>query len=156
MPRATYYEDRLFDSHCDLDFIGNKLQKRPWQLRDSLERDGLQLADKFEGCVANFVNPLDWKARFSAKLEEALKDPKVYLAIGCHPHYCSKYDVQSEARLRYLLSSSPSHFSALGECGLDYSAKNTVGRARQKYVFRSQIKIALEFNLPLVLHIREG
>ena len=38
----------------------------------------------------------------------------------------------------------------------DYSAKNCVGRNQQMEVFATQVRMALELKLPLVLHIRDG
>ena len=45
---------------------------------------------------------------------------------------------------------------AIGECGLDYSIKNTVDKETQKKVFYNQLKLGLKYNLPLVLHIRDA
>ena len=63
-------------------------------------------------------------------------------------------------QLRLLVSgrseSLPRKVVALGECGLDYSKKNTIDKDLQKKVFTDQLKIALQFKLPLVLHIRNA
>merc|ERR1712179_297997 len=50
----------------------------------------------------------------------------------------------------------PGKVVAVGECGLDYSRKNTVGKELQKQVFTNQLKIAMQYKLPLVLHIRDA
>jgi len=45
----------------------------------------------------------------------------------------------------------------IGECGLDYYRMPTEDeRKRQKAAFMAQIELALELNLPLMLHIRSG
>jgi TatD DNase family protein len=44
---------------------------------------------------------------------------------------------------------------AIGECGIDYHReKDRVGITEQKELFLKQIRLAHEFNLPLMLHIR--
>ncbi len=44
---------------------------------------------------------------------------------------------------------------AIGECGLDYYREREQGhKAEQKALFRSQIEIAIQTKLPLMLHIR--
>nr|MBP9827314.1 TatD family hydrolase [Candidatus Saccharibacteria bacterium] len=44
---------------------------------------------------------------------------------------------------------------AIGECGLDYY-KNHATKTEQDRALRGQIEIALEFNLPLVFHVRDA
>ncbi|MEK9181954.1 MAG: TatD family hydrolase [Patescibacteria group bacterium] len=44
----------------------------------------------------------------------------------------------------------------IGECGLDYYRCNEESISKQKEAFVSQIKLANEFNKPLMLHIRNG
>ena len=43
---------------------------------------------------------------------------------------------------------------AIGECGLDTSPKNKVPLEVQKQAFTAQVELALDLNLPRVLHIR--
>ena len=45
---------------------------------------------------------------------------------------------------------------AVGECGLDYSRKNSVSRRIQVETFRKQLELALKYWLPIVLHIRDA
>lgn len=77
--------------------------------------------------------------------------------IGCHPHLDDRMGGNRMNQLRLLVSgrseSLPRKVVALGECGLDYSKKNTIDKDLQKKVFTDQLKIALQFKLPLVLHI---
>ena len=150
----------VFDSHCHLDFICRRMRRGPgWRLEDSLARDGLQLGRSFAGCVANFCDPVEWRAGLSPTLRAAAADRRVLLALGCHPHFAASWGVELERRLRDLLTGRAGmsgRLVALGECGLDYSAKNRVGRNQQMEVFAAQLRLALELRLPLVLHIRNG
>ena len=45
---------------------------------------------------------------------------------------------------------------AVGECGLDYSYKNSVARAKQVKVFARQVELAMKYDLGIVLHVREA
>jgi len=51
---------------------------------------------------------------------------------------------------------------AVGECGLDYyrlpkdNNKKEIEKELQKRVFIDQIELSIEYNLPLIVHIREG
>ena len=47
-----------------------------------------------------------------------------------------------------------SHVVGIGECGLDYFRSDESARASQENAFRAQIELALECNLPVMLHVR--
>ncbi|TJW12415.1 TatD family hydrolase [Parvibacter caecicola] len=94
-------------------------------------------------------------AKSGADAEEPplLSPGAVRIAVGCHPHNASHWDDALEARLRRLLADG--RVAALGEVGLDYHYDFSPRDAQQD-VFRRQIAIAHEFDLPLVLHMREA
>ena len=58
-------------------------------------------------------------------------------------------------QFKRLMSASSLQVVAVGECGLDYSRKNHCDRDRQQEVFSQQLSLAMELELPVVLHIRE-
>jgi TatD DNase family protein len=78
----------------------------------------------------------------------------VYCAIGVHPHDAKLFDVAAERRLIDLAKQS-SRVVAWGEIGLDYHYDHSP-RDVQRDVFRRQIAIARELNLPVVIHSREA
>ena len=156
----------VWDSHCHLDFLARRLlQKRVREghsLDISLRLDGQQLGDKFGGCVANFCDPRDWamgrhSQQVSSVLEDCRTQDRVFLAIGCHPHFADKLLAGARLlQLERLARSYRGRLVAIGECGLDNSQKNTVMMAVQKKAFAAQVELALKLRLPLVLHIREA
>ncbi|MCL2888832.1 MAG: TatD family hydrolase [Eggerthellaceae bacterium] len=81
------------------------------------------------------------------------KLPHVRVAVGCHPHNARHYSPEAQAllveRLRDPLT------CALGEVGLDFHYDFSP-RDTQREVFRRQIALAHEANLPLILHLREA
>ena len=83
--------------------------------------------------------------------------PEVRVAIGVHPHQAHAFadDPQRAATLvREELATTPSA-RAVGEIGLDYHYDFSP-RAVQQDVFRLQVRLARELQLPLVVHTREA
>ena len=155
----------VIDTHCHLEFIKKRF-RRDVSLHECLELDGEGLESKFHGAIVNFCQPTEWSRgadcdQVTSLLRVSAEDTRVGITIGCHPHFA---DQMSEARWRQLealVSGSMEKFSwlrvvALGECGLDYSRKNRVSRSVQISVFARQLRLAMKFNLPLVLHIRDA
>jgi TatD DNase family protein len=79
---------------------------------------------------------------------------QVYCAIGVHPHDAKLFDAAAERRLIDLAKQS-SRVVAWGEIGLDYHYDHSP-RDVQRDVFRRQLAIARELNLPVVIHSREA
>lgn len=73
--------------------------------------------------------------------------------IGCHPTEAGSYTAQFEADLMKRLELT--QVKMLGEIGLDYYW-DTAHPDVQKRVFRRQIAIAKEINLPITIHNREA
>lgn len=73
--------------------------------------------------------------------------------IGLHPCYV-KEDVEAEMKVveGYLAQHT---FAAVGEIGLDYYWDKTFV-PQQKVAFERQIDLALQYNLPIVIHSRES
>ncbi len=93
-------------------------------------------------------------ASCEAALALAERNPGfVCASVGIHPHDASGADEAALARLTEL-ARSPG-VAAIGETGLDYHYDRSP-RDVQRAVFASQIRIALELNLPVVVHCREA
>ena len=76
----------------------------------------------------------------------------VYAAVGVHPHDAKLFDEEAAARLKRLAGESTS-VVAWGEIGLDYHYDHSP-REVQRDVFRRQLRIAREENLPVIIHSR--
>lgn len=79
----------------------------------------------------------------------------VYAAVGFHPSDCGSYDpmihektIRGWAQKKKVL--------AIGEIGLDYYYDDGAPRALQKKVFESQIRLAGELKLPIIVHDRDA
>ncbi len=79
---------------------------------------------------------------------------RVYHAAGVHPHEASSCDASRLARLVEEWRTRPG-FVALGETGLDYHYEYSP-RKRQLELFEAHVELAVEYDLPLVIHVREA
>ncbi len=86
-----------------------------------------------------------------------VRHPNLRAAVGIHPHDASRYFIENcEADLRRLLDSKlENRILALGEIGLDYHY-DFCPKDLQKEVFYAQIKLAHEYDLPIIIHDREA
>ncbi|PRC93135.1 TatD family hydrolase [Solimicrobium silvestre] len=82
-------------------------------------------------------------------------------ALGIHPIFVPKAE---EADLQFLRTSveramSDPHFVAIGEIGLDFFVAELCTpemREKQAYFYREQLRIAKDFGLPVLLHVRRS
>ena len=86
----------------------------------------------------------------AVRVAEAYED--VYAAVGVHPHDAKLFNEEAAERLKRLVRESPSVI-AWGEIGLDYHYDHSP-REVQRDVFRRQLRIAGEANLPVIIHSR--
>jgi len=83
------------------------------------------------------------------------KHEHIFACIGIHPdNVTEEGDFDFEFYKNLAMNQK---VVAVGECGLDYfriDPNDFVGKDKQKEVFKNQIDLALELDLPLMLHIR--
>ena len=91
---------------------------------------------------------------FERAVALAEKYEDIFVAIGVHPHDARLFDEQAEQRICELALSSQ-RVIALGEIGLDYHYDNSP-REIQRQIFRRQLEVALEADLPVIIHTREA
>ena len=87
-------------------------------------------------------------------LEIAEKFPRVYAAVGWHPENCVPYTRKSLDTLR-AWAKHPK-VVAIGEIGLDYYWEQNPPRDFQQAVFRDQLALAQELDLPVIVHDRDA
>lgn len=75
---------------------------------------------------------------------------KLYATAGLHPHEAARGDAALDA-----VADLAEDVIAIGECGLDYY-RNLATRQEQDRALRAQIEIALEYNLPIIFHVRDA
>lgn len=83
--------------------------------------------------------------------------PALRFAIGLHPHQAGRFagrESQVEALVRTAIARNP-ETRALGEIGLDYHY-DFAPKTTQQGVFRAQVQLARELELPIIVHTREA
>ena len=78
----------------------------------------------------------------------------VYAAAGIHPENCAGFQDADRAALRQLRAQPK--VAAIGEIGLDYYWAENPPRDFQQMVFRKQLALAEELDLPVIVHDREA
>ena len=157
-PGTNYNEEikkgAVLDTHCHLEFIRRRFG-RDVSLTDCLKLDGENLGDRFLGAIVNYCQPSEWyrgPGAVSPVLRDSARDRRVGVTVGCHPHFADQMTEAKWAQLEALVRSPSPQFPwlrvvAVGECGLDYSHKNTVPRSLQREVFARQLRLAIRLVL---------
>ncbi|MBF0511272.1 MAG: TatD family hydrolase, partial [Candidatus Omnitrophica bacterium] len=83
------------------------------------------------------------------------KEPRIHPCLGIHPGMIHK----QEAELAFSFMKEHIHEAvAIGETGLDYwykwARKDALEQEKQKDFFRFHLKLAHDFDLPVVIHAR--
>lgn len=84
-------------------------------------------------------------------------DAGLYAAFGLHPVYLEQHRPEDLDELRHWLERLAGHprLCAVGEFGLDYFLER-LDRQRQQALFEAQLRLAAEFELPALLHVRRA
>jgi len=131
----------VIDSHCHLDFP---------DFADEIEA---VIARAREAGVERMVTISTRVARGAAYQALAERFAEVYFSIGTHPHQAAE-EAETDADAIRRFAAHPKCV-AIGEAGLDYHY-NYAPRDVAERVFRAQIGLARELDLPLVIHAREA
>ena len=87
-------------------------------------------------------------------VELAHQWPFLFAAVGYHPENCGPYD-PSELDILRELARDPKTV-AVGEIGLDYYWEENPPKTLQQRVFRDQLALAGELDMPVIVHDREA
>lgn len=85
------------------------------------------------------------------------QEPDLYAALGLHPIYLARHRPEHLTALREWLQRLAGHpkLCAVGEIGLDYYLQD-LDREGQQAIFEEQLRIAIDFELPVLLHVRRA
>jgi TatD DNase family protein len=131
----------LIDTHCHL---------------DAAEFSGAQgdlVRAAREAGVGRLVVPSIARANFDIVRQLCAQHSGCMPAFGIHPMYTDAAQPEDLSALRDCLALPET--IAVGEIGLDFFIEPH-DRARQEYFFVEQLKLAREFDLPVLLHIRRA
>lgn len=127
----AHYDDDAFDSDRD-------------ELLTSLFND--KGVSKIINAGCNIETSL-----FAIKLAE--KNDNIYATVGFHPSDVDKFDEASFEKMKELIKHEK--VVAIGEIGLDYHWVSD-NKDKQKTVFRKQLELAIENDMPVVIHERDA
>ncbi len=132
----------LIDTHCHYNHE---------RLENEIEACLLRAeADDVKQCIVVGFN----RDSSEAAVKLAERYPKqVYAAVGVHPHDSKHWNTDTEEWFRQI-SLHPA-VVAIGEIGLDFHYDFSP-RPDQYAAFRSQMRLAKEVSLPVILHCREA
>ena len=133
----------IFDTHAHYD-----------DDRFDTDRDEL-LASLPEHGVGLVVDPGCDLDSSRAAIALAEKHPHVYAAVGWHPENCGPCRLPEDVDALRELAKHPK-VAAIGEIGLDYHWEENPPKTFQQEVFRAQLALAEELNLPAIVHDRDA
>jgi len=134
---------RIFDSHAHYD-----------DEAFNEDRDEL-LKELNESGVIGILNCSSSYESIAKTCEIINKWDFVYGAAGIHPENALEFTEERKIEICKVIKNNPK-IIAVGEIGLDYYWAENPSREVQRNVFRSQMKIAQDYNLPVVIHDRDA
>ncbi len=131
----------LVDSHCHLD--ASEFDPDRTAVIERARAAGVQAQ------VVPAVTAASWP-----KLREVCQQaPGLYPAYGLHPMFLAEHRPGHLDQLRdWIERERP---CAIGECGLDFFVDGLDAQAQQDY-FIGQLKLARDFDLPVIVHARRA
>ncbi|MCX2981535.1 TatD family deoxyribonuclease [Halieaceae bacterium IMCC14734] len=134
------FEHPIIETHCHLDYLDAE------QLEETIERSR---AVGIERIVTIAVSP----DNLATVMGLAHEHSQIWCTQGIHPHEAELYNDTVEATIT--ANASDSRVVAIGEIGLDYFYDHA-DRNVQCRVFEAQLALAVEQDLPVVIHTREA
>jgi TatD DNase family protein len=138
----------FIDSHCHL--------------------DAAEFADAMNVAASAAAAGVDWVvipavelANFDAVAELARALPNGVYGLGIHPIYIPRAteDDLAQLRERVGMALDDPRFIGIGEIGLDFfvpALTEPALRSKQEFFYVEQLKIARDFGLPVILHVRRS
>ncbi len=130
----------FIDTHCHLD----KLDSTPEEAIIEAKQAGVQrmVTVSVDEPSLDFVSSM------------VQQFPEVYGSVGFHPHDAAELTEDLEQKIRKL-ALEEKKLIAIGETGLDYHYMYSSAEVQQQ-VFSKQLQLAVELNLPVIMHSREA
>ena len=130
----------FIDTHCHLD----KLDSTPEEAIIEAKQAGVQrmVTVSVDEPSLDFVSSM------------VQQFPEVYGSVGFHPHDAAELTEDLEQKIRKL-ALEEKKLIAIGETGLDYHYMYSSAEVQQQ-VFSKQLQLAVELNLPVIMHSRDA
>ncbi|MBW4693243.1 MAG: TatD family hydrolase [Lyngbya sp. HA4199-MV5] len=133
---------QLIDTHVHINF-------------DSFQPDLDAVATRWRSAgVVRLVHSCVEPSEFPVIRSLADRFPELFFAVGLHPLDVEEKWTAISAHEILRLAQSDRRVVAIGETGLDFFKANNV--EQQQLAFESQLKIAQQLNLPVIIHCRDA
>lgn len=147
---------QLADTHCHIhttesELVGDETSRAMWARAGKPDPDAI-ISRAIESSVARMICVGTSVDDSKLAVDFVRAQPQCWASVGVHPHETLR-DEQKLGELK-ILAKKPK-VVAIGECGLDYFYKNAPKEA-QIAALKLQIELALEYNLPIIFHVREA
>jgi len=139
-PPIPLFEQAIIETHCHLDYL------KEYSLDELLERSSEVGIEKI---ITIAVSP----DNLEKVMKLATENPMIWGTQGVHPHDADKFTHDTHAQI--MENAQHERILAIGEIGLDYFYEHS-DRKTQSQVFESQLQIASDMDLPVVIHSREA
>jgi TatD DNase family protein len=139
----------FIDSHCHLD-------------ASEFGDDASLIAEQARTAGVSWILvPAVERANFDKVASLSATLPSCVYALGIHPMYVpdASEDDLGALRERVQDALNDARFVAIGEIGLDFFIPELTTapmRAKQEFFYSEQLKIARDFDLPVILHVRRS
>ncbi len=134
------FDQPIIETHCHLDYL------KEYTLDELIQRSGEVGIEKI---ITIAVSP--------DNLEKVMKltqeHPMIWGTQGVHPHDAQKFT--PDTRSQIIENAQNERILAIGEIGLDYFYEHS-DRKIQLQVFETQLQIASDMSLPVVIHSRDA
>ena len=134
------FDHPIIETHCHLDYLEGEVLAAALHAAQAVN---------VERVLTIGVSP-DNLHKVMALVEN---HPQVWGTQGIHPHDANDYTAEVEAQIRS--NALHAKILAIGEIGLDYYYDHS-DRAKQRAAFENQLQIAIDLNLPVVIHTRDA
>ena len=131
----------LIDSHCHLDVSDFDADRQAVLQR--ARHNGV------DGIVVPGIDAAGWEPLWQLCCSE----PGLYPAFGLHPVFQQQHTTNDLSALQALLHGQRP--VAVGEIGLDFHVEG-LDRAAQQSLFETQLVLARDAGLPVILHVRKS
>jgi len=138
----------LIDTHCHFDV-------------EDFDADRVEVAARaLAAGVDTIVIPGYIAARWPTLFQvcDSFTVPRLLPAPGLHPCYINQHEPAHLIELERLLQTR-TDIIGIGEIGLDYflpELKTPELKEQQQYYFRAQLRLAMQYHKPVVLHVRKA
>jgi TatD DNase family protein len=137
IPRVSH---PIIETHCHLDYLE---ELSTTEVLQKCKEYNIEKIITIAVAPDNFQKVLDLTKNFS----------NIYGTQGVHPHHATTYNKNVEQQI--IENSKLEKILAIGEIGLDYHY-NKSPKEIQIYALESQLEIACQENLPVVIHSRDA